>query len=373
MLKKLSEKKIALFKEYFPDYSISKKGNFYVKNGVSKKKRRVVIGGISITKNMLSRLGEVREWETEVAQEVLMLTPRGRMMVSQSGSAFKTVTLRNLSRGNDKIADIFFIGRKYEWMKDYPELASYRYFQGFNSLAEAKNYLGFDFINNEQFYSMFSNFSYRNGYDIMSIILRSTNKANIHSLLSSLESHNISLLYDYINLCEPGQIDFPAGKNKLKELHDQKVFELQKEDAENYSKQVRYKYEDVEFEKDWTNRGIEFKQLQTPYEMYITGLQQKHCIGTNYMHRLSMDSFYTITWKGNDYQIQIYSKGSVGEFNGYNNRVRPPQDLMDLINDKEINYTHKVVEIKGDYKDYPKKKVSDESKAYPRGVLDDEW
>lgn len=356
MLKKLINKKIEAFKEAFPEYEISKNGNVYYKQGVQKVEKKVKTTGISVTKNTIDKLGTIKEWTEHRAQNVYLLTKQGKLMVRNSSNRFSNLSLKSAERAafvSEKLIDIYLIGRKYEWIKDYPILLRYKFFKSFKSLGEAKNFLGFKFISDADFYSMF-NGEYGK-VCTLEVVLKAKDKSNAYKLLKNLDIHSNAMLKDYLHICDECgfETEIPAGKNKLKELHDAAIWEARKEDAKLYSKQEVYKGADCIFEEEWTKRGIEFQRLKTPYEMYVTGLKQMHCIGTNYYNSLQHYSFYTIYWKEKEYQIQLDTKGSILQFYGFNNS-HPPQELRDLVKEG-INLAHKIEKIADyDYREYPK-------------------
>jgi len=153
MLKKIVDKRREQFKKDFPDFQISKKtGSLYVRIGVHEVKRVIKYTGRAITKGSVNRIGTKNEWVENKANFVYLLTPKGRLMVSKQGGNFSSVTLKSLSRlGMMDVKEVFFIGKKYEWLKDYSFLWDYKFFQGFNSLSEAKKFLGFSFISDADF------------------------------------------------------------------------------------------------------------------------------------------------------------------------------------------------------------------------------
>lgn len=350
MLKKIVDKRIELFKKTFPDYQISKKtGSLYAKVGKSKKHHNVRYIGRNITKGLIDKIGSSVKWTEEKADSVFLMSPKGKFMVSKHGQPFKTVTLKLLSlRDFDEgVQNMFFTGKKYEWMKDYPQIWQYRLFQGFNSLSEAKKFIGFSFISDADFISLFS----ASSYDCLSPMIFAKDKKNVVRLLRNLDRDDWDLLNDYINMCIDNgfEVEIPAGVNKLQELHDNVMWKVNEKNADKYSNEYRYDVVE-EFTEEWVKRGLVFKRLDTPYKMYLQGLKQQHCIGTNYATTLGQNLFYTFTYEGKEYDLQIHNK-SIGQFYGRKNS-KVPYELRELVT-VGINFENKIIDIKPNLKNYP--------------------
>ncbi len=328
MLKKIKDKRIEQFKNDFPDFQTSKKTNsLYCRIGVQEVTKQTKHTGRAVTKNTLNKIGKITEWKTSTSRYVYLLTVNGRLMVSKSGGNFKSVGLKQVRQENVDLVDVFFIGKKYEWMKDYPNIYPYRFFQGFNSLAESKKFLGFSFLSDEDFTNLFG----EEHFDYLTPMVLAKDKKNVVRLYKSMDSLEKDLLSDYINLCQENdfEIEIPAGKNRLEELHTNAVWEVNKKNAECYSKENKYEVTE-DFTKVWKERGLVFERLETPYEMYAQGIKQQHCIGTNYAKSLGNNVFYTFTHNEKNYELQIYGDGRVGQFYGRKN-TNPPVELKDKV------------------------------------------
>jgi hypothetical protein len=369
MLKKLIDKKTEAFKQAFPKFQVSKNGSLYYRQGVKKEKRKFIRNGFTITKNTLDKLGAKVEFEESVARDVFLLTKTGKLMYKNSVNRFSVFNLKKVRNYQHNLLGIYLIGRKYEWLKDYPDLLQYKFFQSFPSLAEARKYLGYEFISDKDFAHLFEERTY--GIDVLAVLVKAKDKSSAYRLLKKINTEDIHFLNDYIRLClDKGfEIEIPAGVNKLKELHDTAVWEARKEDAENFSKKDNYEAVDANFETLWKAKNIQFERIKSPYEMYMTGARQKHCIGTNYYSTLGSYSFYTIYWKDKEYQIQINQNGYSSQFYGYDNKT-PPQELKDLmdLSNTEI-YKHKIIKrTDADFSEYPKIDPSAKESNY-----DTEW
>lgn len=357
MRKSLVEKRISKFKESFPEFKVSKKGNFIFEKNKREETREVHYRGYNITKGLFKKVGTKDVIRRQVCEHVYLITTTGKLMIkSGHDKYFKNVTLKDINWKNCRdLKDTFFIGRKYEYLKHCHYLHHYRIFQNFNSLKEAKLFFGFEFISDVKFYKMFEQVG--KASDIISEMLdvvyyisfckSKEDKVNLCKLLTNKEFDKLAIeLEDYIKLCIDRNVApvIPGGKNKLKELHDNLVMEANKENADCYSKEQKYESLDSEFTKKWDEIGLEYRRLNTPYDMFLKGCQQKHCIGVNYYSNLDKYSFYTIGWKGTSYELQIGLNGVFVQFKGKRNS-NPPEELTKLIKSKLINYKHTITKV----------------------------
>ena len=369
MRAKIRDKRIETFKKLFPDYKVTKKGNFMYEINRRKEERYIVNNGYNVTKGIFNKIGTTTLIEKFTSDTVFLITTTGKLLLKDRirgriSNNFKAVTIKDLiHRGHSTIKDVFFIGRKFEYMATYKGLWGYRIFQNFNSLKEAKLFLGFNFISDSGFYEMFKHIHKYNKMGLgricdiifyISLCKTKENKVDIHNLILSLNKESLGYLKDYIDLSiERGtEVQIPRGINKLKELHDTQVKEANKENADCYSKEKKYYIENESFTSIWEEH-LKFKKLNTPYEMFLQGCIQHHCIGTNYYRNLHSHSFYTILWEGKEYDLQINPKGYIGQFLGkYNSQ--PPKKLTNIINNDNIDYKHSIRQVPGtDLTKYP--------------------
>jgi len=349
MLKRIVDKKVEVFKQKFPDYQISKKtGSFYTRIGVSENKKKTKCTGRAVTKGTIAKLGTICEWTENKSRFVYLLSQQGKLMLSKANGNFRSVTLKDVRQETTELAEIFFIGKKYEWLKDYPNLYFYKFFQGFNSLSEAKKFLGFSFISDKAFTDLFGD----DHFDYLMPLILAKDKKNVVRLYKNLCSETKDSLKDYIEMCQNNSlpIEIPAGLNKLEELHDSAMWEVNRKTMDFYSKEYRYDIKE-DFTKTWKERGLVFKRLETPYDMYSQGIKQQHCIGTNYASSLGSYAFYSFEYKGKNYDMMLYPKGSVGQFYGRKN-TPVPTELKDKIQ-KDIVLSFSLVDTNPDIKDYP--------------------
>ena len=391
------DKRINLFKKYFPDHTVSRKGNFVATIGTKKDTRVIVHNGYNITKSLVDKVGKTTTIPISSSDIVLVMATTGKFLIKFTNERnFKRTTMKSINRvmqmyfGKDNIyrekvrrdiAEIFFIGRKYEYLKNYPQLWNFKLFENFKSLKEVKIFLGMPFISDSEFANMFVDIEEEEedddfltgvsdsirDFDYIAPILLAKNKLNAYTLLKSIDNKSKNILKDYIKMCIDNEIEvvIPAGKNKLTELHDDVSLEIAIKNADKYSKKRVFRMDfpikqDLTgkkhvFTKFWEYNNIEARRLETPYDMYLQGCKQKHCIGSNYYDSLDKYSFYSINWKGEDYDIQIHQNGRIGQFYGKRN-CNPPIELKTLITHENCDYEHRIIPIEGiDLKDYPLK------------------
>ena len=349
MLKRIVEKRIEEFKAKFPDHQVSKKtGSLYTKIGIIENKKAVVYTGRAVTKGCVAKLGTKVEWTEKKSRFVYLISPKGKLMISKQGGNFGSVSLKAIRHECTDLSSIYFIGKKFEWLKDYVALWDYKFFQGFNSLGEAKKFLGFSFISDADFVGLFG-FDH---YDYLSPMILSEDKKNVLRLYKDIDSETKDSLRDYIQMCQENglEIVIPAGVNKLEELHNEAMWKVNEKNAECYSKEYRFDIKE-EFTKVWNERGLVFKRLETPFEMYSQGIKQQHCIGTNYATTLHNYAFYTFTFEDKEYDIQIYRDGGIGQFYGKKNKP-VPSELRDKVK-KDIKLEFILTDTKPNLENYP--------------------
>ncbi len=330
MLKIILNKKIEQFKITFPDFQTSKKtSSLYSRVGTFKEKKSVVRLGYSITKGTISKLGTKSEWERTKANFVYLISPKGKLMYSSHGGPFKSVTLKAIRNTSTILKDIFFIGKKYEWMIDYPLLWNYNFFQGFSSMLEAKRFLGFLFLSDDEFYKLFGDDN--NGFDYLSPLIIGKDKEAVVALYKSMDFEGEKLLSEYIMKSFENDltVEIPDTFGKVEILHDKVIWSTGQKDACNYSKEYRYVIEES-FTKGWKEDGLSFKRLETPFEVYCQGLRQQNNLKHNAPQSLNKQACYTFLFDGKEYDLVVDTTCNIVQFLGRKNTV-VPYDLRIII------------------------------------------
>lgn len=238
MNKELYTRRIETFKREFPNYATSEVGNIYTYLNESTREFQIHNDGFSTTKNQLSKLGTVNKFTKRTYSSLLMITTKGKLLFKPLNGRFQTLTLTQFVRLcrfglgeslTNQVANVFFIGRKYDYLIKFPDLWRYKMFQNCSSLKEGKIVLGFESIPDLEFVKLFS--LYDLNLDIINLLYFSDNKYNLVSLFNKILKSNVKKEYtdklgDYINMFPMAQpYKIPKGLNSLTRLHDEKVLE----------------------------------------------------------------------------------------------------------------------------------------------------
>lgn len=363
MRKALLNKKMRLFQEYFPEHKVSSTGSLYTELNTQKLKKVIVINSQCVTKGTLAKIGQKREFNKDMSTR-LLLTSTGKLMINQLGGKFRMLSMKDLfgadPRSGDhgktaiitasrtqvrkgeakeskenpgeivsRIADIFFVGKKYEWIKLYPMLWAMPYFRSFPSLSAAKNYLGYTFISNEQFIHLFGTRT-----ALQRLIEAQTHEQKV-AMVQFLDDKRASeTLEDLWRLCEELKIPMvtiPESKIALNEVHDKLVTELSLKGAEKYSEEkIEYKSDIFDY---WRDNKLVFEILDSPRRLYIEGQRQSHCIGS-YTNQMKKNIFVSFTWEDRTYDLMMRLDGMSVQFYGKRN-CQPPEELRKLVIPKD--------------------------------------
>lgn len=337
MKKELLIKKLDTFKSTFPDFLIAEKsGNIYVKLNAKSITKTVKQSGASVTKNTLHKIGEVTTWNFE-RSDIILITKTGRILLkSFVNKNFISLThkiILQIKKGTynnfllptkyiNGLIECFFIGKKAEWIKEHPVLWNIRYFRSFKSLKDAKNALGYDFISSERFIKIIKG-DFK-AFEVMVYACRShEERVNVINLI---ESKAIGDLIDYITMCVDNKREYyiPKGLNRLNELHDGEVTNMNLGKANNYSSTPVYYYSEI-FE-IWERYKLNFVVMDCPRSLFIEGQKQKHCIGSYGNQLLSGNSiFVTFYYAGERFDLQMKLNGEIVQFRGKRNKDAPAE------------------------------------------------
>lgn len=343
MRKHLIDKRIELFKEAFPEFKESgKSDSLYAVFNTRKVRNIYKKNHLAVTKNTLDKLDNEFIVEKNIS-DVILITPRGRMMVKYIDSMrFKNISIKDIRKLTglhnfsksvikddeciNKLIEAFFIGRKYEWMKEYNTLWFYKYFTGFNSLNAAKNHLGYTFISNKEFVDIIGKIGNKN---FKWIIYGHLQNKQVQ-VFRFINKNNIQLLEDLNNMrVEMGfSVIIPDSVTELNEQHDELIVLKNMSKYRKYEKNVRYYYYSDIFDK-LNKSGIEYEVLDTYQSVECEGRLQNHCL-SSYSKRIDNYLFLTIFYKDKKYNIQIHPNGVINQFYGRFNQ-RPPKELIDIV------------------------------------------
>lgn len=148
------DEKIKLYNEIYKGVvQISKSNNYYVKHTINKVKIKTKNTPFNITKNNFENLFKEIKFEKEESI-ISMLKPTGSLLVKyRKDTKFKQATLKSLNSIYifKELIPIFLIGKKYQWIQDYPEYWNYKLPIQFSSHREFIDFLGYDFLTEEAF------------------------------------------------------------------------------------------------------------------------------------------------------------------------------------------------------------------------------
>jgi hypothetical protein len=265
-----------------------------------------------------------------------------------------------LSKANSTtVMKILLLGTTAEWIVHYPELWTSQQAYHFNSFKEYKAFLGVQHLDMETIELI------KNNNNLYPILLKYEDQQVFTNLIDKLTTSmkaDLSTLEDYYELCEKTKTTFeqPKGINKLIELHDTLT---NIENEKKYkdvpgdvvakiitntptTKPGLFNFNTTPTEKTfieiWKDRGLKVKHLNSIKLMIQQGAKQKHCLGSNYttLNNMTYASFFTFTFEGKEYDLQLKTNGTIGQFKGYRN-CTPPKELRDLI-EKDINLKHSI-------------------------------
>jgi hypothetical protein len=369
MRKAVINKKIKAFKEVFPNWKQSQRtDSIYAKVNEVEVDKVVEYHARNLTKGVFHKFGTKETFKRKHTDVVYLISPMGKLMyrTGQGRMSWRNATLKHVREYNGwikdleaktqeapensflttptkraklQIKDVFFIGKKYEWMKDYPEFWYFKFFMSFTSLKEAKNFLGFTYISNQRFYGMFKD----KPVDAFDDILKYRDNKNIVNLFNKLDKDSYHMFVDYMQMCEQEAMtpEIPKGYNKLRKIHDAVAEKQNKELLKYTSKECVIFPKYVHYERAWIKRGLKFKRLTDPYTLRLTGIRQKHCIGS-YHSMIFNQAVYSFFYEGKEFNLAFDSEsGNILQLRGYRNSSGPDK-LYDLIS-KDVDLKHTII------------------------------
>jgi hypothetical protein len=188
-VKKLNKKelllnKIALFKENFPDYQISKKGNLYSKVfTVEEEVKYQRVNALNINIDNYRKIFSKDNIKTVKIQKstiVLLNVNIGKLyykyylsdnyipMNIKSFCKNKLIINNTTKKVVKKICNVLFFNKTYEYLKDYPELTNNHLFFCFKSIEEVSDFLKIKYKNIDDFLYFLRNISFK---ELLGLIL----------------------------------------------------------------------------------------------------------------------------------------------------------------------------------------------------------
>lgn len=372
MKKELLNKKIELFKTLSPE--VSKNGNYYVKVFESVNRKHVTKGDRSVTINTLDDMFSSRFIDTNEPELLLLLKPTGKLLYKTGGRrGFKTFNLiayKNLygSRKEynyplDVALETYLIGRKCEWVKDYPCLLhAEQLIRSCKSLKHFKNVMGYNFCSQDEFKTILNVANIINKPASIIAFLLSFKPTDVHKLFlkrqfkdvkDSKELHsrlgrNYHFLIDFADMVINAQYAskdvnlpkrkrdvyalalskkrFPRTINQIKQCHDDfnsvvSRINILGADTTRYianDDSIVYALEQAKFK---------VTRLESEYDLVHEGINMNHCVGSM-SHRLSNSRFYHLHKDGMDITCYINTKGDIKQCYRERNQNVPSDTYM---------------------------------------------
>ena len=348
MLKKIREYKINRFKEAFPDFKVSKRGNYYHVWDQDTNTRTITFSGRHSTENTLHKMGQTQEIPESKAN-ILLLKPTGAFRLKLKHKfAFKNLTFKDLSNASsfekhslDAIYDIFFKGKKYEYLKQYPKFWDYhKFLQGFKSIREVKTFLGYEFISDSVFVELWQWSQHADPLLILAYMAKDKkSKRRLLKLLScvlEIRSKNprtlltgSQYLLDYYQMANQLGHPFvmPVSEMQLGKMHDDLVDKLNSAKLQDFSDD-RHKYKG-NILKNLESSELEYRLLDSPRKIFRQGSHQRHCLGS-YTDQLDTYLFFSVISNDEYYDAQVSKQGKLIQFYGKCNTA-PPAKLREEV------------------------------------------
>lgn len=276
----------------------SKNGSKYVVVYSNQEEVHRTTDAYTSTKNALHKIGKSRPYVKNKDFLVMLRkvptvkTTFGKYVGSYKGLS-DVITLKNLNYITielyEAITDFLLRDYKAEWLKYYPNFARYfNFFKSFNSLREAKLFLGFRNMEFKQFASMDAD-------AIPKLILLGTltNETNKIKAMKHMEHY----IFDVITMVnELGLTDIPCP-NDFTKFHD---------DLSRLMLLRKYSNDIIDTPDNFAvNIDLEYKKIVTPVGLANEGKFMKHCVASRLNYLTSgQRTYYHIIYKGIGYTLE---------------------------------------------------------------------
>lgn len=312
MKEKIFEKKLQALKElgvkYKWTFHISEEGNYYIKNSYQ---RTITYDYHNVTKNLINRLGT--EKIVPSCHEIIMLTKTGKFLQKNR----RSVGFKSLSR--IEYPGLWHIGRKSEWILDKSvSFISCKLATQFSSFKEFKNFLGFEFVNEQDFNNLCS---MSTGLQLAIFYKNRTQEERVN-LMQLVKVVSMSDIMDVIRMSRELNIEviIPGGKNSFRELHDYLSFEQNKPNSPLLEVKVEIENFNIPYTYEVVTTNVRLKER---------GQINRHCIG-GYGRKMLKDLFLVIgdSW---DCHITKSDVWQIAQIRGFANS-EAPKDMVDIVN-----------------------------------------
>ena len=356
--KEMIQSRVNLLEDIVHELHVSKNGNWW---GVPyyesiNQTRKITMNQFSLRKgNFFKEFGIYKD--IPIQNTILMVTKTGVLKAKEFGSKnFCTIgrkfftkkwvsidSIENLNKWSSRyekkyneaplkdkdyeyyFRKWFYKGRKNEWTLDRPVCDSFEFFRSFKSLKEARVFLGYEFISDNEFYEYLSNKNLLNLLFYAAVLEKSDRVA----LIKHVKKNRIGLLNDIYQLLiqsreEGAEIEnfrISSNKEKLRKTHHELTLLF------NSAKVLAFSDEKIYYKSPLFNEfkklNLKFKVIDSPRELYLTGCKSRHCIATR-SGSMGTDLFISFFWEEEYYDCQFKGQ-KIYEFKGYQDKNRPEE------------------------------------------------
>ena len=295
------------------EVKVSKKGNYYVELSRNTDIVTTDYNYFNVTKAKINNVGETFTYP-KISTEIIMLTTTGVYYKNTNSTKFSKLSLKDV-RHKVKLKELFLIGKRAEWLKNYPQLSlnCWNYIKSFSSLREMLKHLGVTFnlsnITENQLECLIVGYKFQDKHDIL--------KYSPQYILDIIRMINQTGLFEY----------YQTSKS-LPKVHNELVEIINKNKLESYSNTPIFPVYAKQVIKQLEDSNIKFTWLNNHRDLVLEGMKQHHCVSSR-QNQLYNTLFFNIEHAGKDYTLQC-TKNTVVEFKGkYNEAV--PVELKNII------------------------------------------
>lgn len=292
----------------------SKSGSKYVILNSNVNRVTKEYSGYSVTKNTLSKLGEMYSYTKN--EKTIILLKDNKFFFKGIGSTFKALSKYNVIRFPE-LLELYVYNKKCEFLKNYnvSYLYYFNFLKSFTSFKEVKDFLGYTFISVNDFLKL----------EFGSVLFFAHLPAT--TAVKFVNNSEAKDLYNDARRMAGENFISPTSLISLREYHEELVNQQSLAFLESRSRDT------ITFPHptDKIVNGDSIKRITSDYDLYKEGIEMSHCIGSRSFF-LHSKVFLSILWQGNRYSCQISEK-KIDEIKGYKN-TKAPEELITYLNFK---------------------------------------
>lgn len=304
------------------DVNVSKNGNKYVYLRNFSSERRYNVW--NITKSTINKINTQDKFMIP-QRDVLLLTKNGKTMVKMINEKhFRSMSYKDIyniinyenivSDKLSSIKDLFFIGKKCEWLKNYDVnmYGHYNFLRTFESEKKLLLFLGVTFkinkLNEKILYNLIAGYKFKNKNNLLN-----AEKNELEDTIKMIEQTNNQHFYN--------------SNKKISNIHNEIIEIYNRENIENKSEEIIV----PDFQKKFLEKlkvnlpECKITPLKCEKDLFVEGLKQRNCVGSR-SYALKDNAFFHIKNKKDEYTIQL-KKDRIHEIqkkynNGYDNNFK---------------------------------------------------